>query len=300
MTNSSSTKSKICHTHHLIKALFLVSLLALLYWPVIVNLTRAWAIKPQSSHGYFILPIVIWLCWIRKDRFAGLQIRGSHLGLFLLATGLFLYILATLACTDTIANISMMLSIAGVGLATLGPAVFRAYLFPYVFLIFMFPVPDAMYVSLTNPLKLFASDVSADLLQSVGVTTYQDGNILQFSNFTMEVVEACSGMRSLITYLMLGTLLSSFLKGYFWNKCLLVFSTIPIAFFNNILRITGTGILAHWYGQKVAHGFFHGFTGLTTFVLGFFVMLGIYRLLSKKKSETKGLSRCRLFEPKNK
>jgi len=177
-----------------------------------------------------------------------------------------------------------MLFIAGVVLAIFGPGVIRAYLFPYVFLIFMFPVPDAIYVSLTNPLKLFASTVSANLLQSVGIPTYQDGNILQFSNFTMEVVEACSGMRSLVTYLMLGTLLSSFLRGHFWNKCLLVFSTIPIAFFNNILRIIGSGILARWYGQKVAQGFFHEFTGLITFSVGFLLMIALYSLLSPKRS----------------
>ncbi len=290
MTNNRPTKTQIYYTHHLIKALVLVSLLALLYWPSILNLIYAWKIKPQCSHGYFIMPISIWLCWQRRNRWHYLTVNSSYLGFFLLLPGLFFYVISIVAAADTIANISVMLTLAGVVILTFGPAVFKAYLFPYLFLIFMFPIPDALYLSLTNPLKLFASSISTSILQALGIPTFQDGNILQLANFQMQVVEACSGMRSLVTYLMLSTLLSNFLSNGFWKKCLLIISAIPIAFFNNILRITGTGVLARWYGQKVAQGFFHEFTGLATFVLGFFLILGIYWLLSEKESEVITLS----------
>lgn len=283
---TTATEIRPHHRVQLIKTLVLISFLLLLYSPVIMNLIRAWAIKPQSSHGYFILPIVLWLCWVRRRRFANLAVGGSNIGFFFLIPGLALYLLATVACVDTAANISMMLCLAGVIWTILGPDVIRAYLFPYVFLIFMFPIPDALYVSLTNPLKLFVSSVSANLIQILGISAYQDGNILHFANLKMEVVEACSGMRSIVTYLMLGTLLSSFLAGGLWRKGLLLFTTFPIALLNNILRITGTAILAHWYGQTVALGFFHEFAGLTIFGLGFCLMLGVYWLLSEKKSQT--------------
>jgi len=280
MTNNHPTKTQIYYTHHLIKALVLVSLLALLYWSSILNLIYAWKIKPQCSHGYFIMPISIWLCWQRRNRWQYLTVNSSCLGFFLLLPGLFFYVISIVAVADTIANISLMLTLAGVVILTFGTAVFKAYLFPYLFLIFMFPIPDALYLSLTNPLKLFASSISTIILQAVGIPIFQDGNILQFANFQMQVVEACSGMRSLVTYLMLSTLLSNLHSNGFWKKCLLIISAIPNAFFNNIFRITGTGVLAHWYGQKAAQGFFHEFTGFITFAVGFILLLGGYKILN--------------------
>ena len=280
---STATEIFPYHRAPLIKTFILISFLILLYSPVIMNLMRAWAIKPQSSHGYFILPIILWLCWLRRGRLANLTVGGSNMGFFFLTPGLLLYFLSIVLCVDTAANISMMLCLAGVIWTILGSAVFRAYLFPYVFLVFMFPIPDALYVSLTNPLKLFVSNVSANLIQNLGVTAYQDGNIFHFANFKFEVVEACCGMNSLISYLMIGVLLSSFLGEGYWKKGLLIVMAFSIALLNNIVRITGTAILAHWYGQEVAQGFFHEFVGLIVFSGGIFLMLGIYSLLQTSK-----------------
>jgi len=270
---------RIWHTSQAIKGLILLCGLVLLYWPALWKLGHAWNIKPQSSHGYLVIPLSLWLCWRNRSRWDGIQKGGSYLGFFLLVPGLLLYTGALLAAADTLANISLMLSLGGLIICAFGAGVFRAYLFPYVFLIFMFPIPDAVYVSVTHPLKLLVSSVSSELLQAIGIPTYLEGNILRSANFSMKVVEACSGMRSVVAYLMLGTLLSYFLAGKIWKKGLLVFSAVPIAFFSNVLRITGTGVVSDWFGKRATEGLLHEFSGLIAFGVGFFVMYGFYCLL---------------------
>lgn len=267
----------------LVKTTVLVLALTFFYWPNIIKLIGVWEYKPQCSHGYFILPISLWLFWVRKDALAGLKLQGSVTGLILLCGGLFFHLIGSFGHFDSLVYISMMFSLAGVLIATAGMSFFRAFFFPYFFLIFMFPIPDGIYTSLTIPLKLLASDVSGDLIKAMGIPVFQDGNIIKFTNFEMEVVEACSGMRSLVTYLMLGTLIGSFLSGSFWKKCIMVIMAIPVAFLNNILRVVVTGILGHFFSSKMAQGFFHEFTGFTTFIVGFGLMLGIYSLLSRTK-----------------
>jgi len=137
-----------------------------------------------------------------------------------------------------------MVSLSGIIISVMGYSVFKTFLFPYLFLLFMFPIPDAIYLWMTNPLKLLASDTSAALLKLCGIAVYQDGNLIQLAKFQMKVLEACSGMRSVVTYLMLGIILASFIRGSNWKKILLSVTTLPIALFNNILRITVTGLLA--------------------------------------------------------
>lgn len=272
--------------YQFIKTLFLFLVLAGVYWHMFVDLIQAWNIKPQSSHGFFVLPIALWLCWQRKGLVKDIGIRRSGIGNVLLFWGLGIYLAGYLGSVSTMMNMSFMVSAAGIVIGMLGYSVLRVFLFPYLFLFFMFPIPDAIYVSLTNPLKLMVSDVSAFLIGVLGIAVYQDGNLIQIGNFQMEVVEACSGMRSLISYLMLGTILASFLNGSRWKIGLLAASAVPIAFLNNILRITITGLLAEWYGADAAEGFFHGFTGMITFAIGFLMLIGVYTFLSEPKSKT--------------
>jgi len=257
----------------------LVVLLFILFGPAWKSLFYAWEIKPQVSHGYLVLPISLWLCWRRGALWANVLQKGSPAGYLLLLPGLLLYLFGTVIRADTLIYAALMLSIAGVVVTMLGGAVLRAYLFPFLFLVFMFPIPDSLYLSLTNPLKLLVSRVSTDLILIIGIPAYQNGNIIQFANMSLEVIEACSGIRSLLSYLMLSMLLASFSQRKQWSRTILILSAFPLALFINVVRISGTGILAHSYGKLAANTFFHEFAGLVTFAIGFLLLLGIYSLL---------------------
>lgn len=266
--------------HQSLKAMFLWFLFLAVYSPMLIELIQTWDNKPQSSHGFFVIPISLWFCWQRKELAKKAMNGGSSTGTILLFIGLMIYVAGFLGRIATIANLSFMVSLAGIVISIMGYSVLKILLFPYLFLLFMFPIPDAIYLRMTNPLKLLASDASAAVLKLIGIAAYQDGNLIQLANFEMEVVEACSGMRSVVTYLMLGIILASFVKDSNWKKVLLAVITLPIALFNNVLRISVTGLLAEWYSVESAEGFFHGFTGLTTFAIGFLLLLGVYKLFT--------------------
>ena len=267
-------------TTEVIKALFLTTLLIVLFWPSLVTLVYAWEIKPQCSHGYFIVPISLWLGWKKKDELMSASVIGSYWGVVLLFSGIVLYWLAIISAFDTLANLTLMVCIAGIIIGVWGTRVFRIVLFPFLFLVFMFPIPDVIYLSMTNPLKMLASQLSAMTTQAIGIPTLQEGNLLVFANFQLEVVEACSGMRSLMTYLMLSTLLAQFSGFKIFKKIVLILCAIPIAILINVIRIALTAILSEEYGTETAMGFFHGFTGVFVFAIGFGLLLLSYKLLS--------------------
>jgi exosortase len=171
----------------------------------------------------------------------------------------------------------MILIILGLILFLAGWKITKTLLFPIFFLLFMFPIPSAYYVMITNPLKLLITEVSVYLIDFFGVPVYREGNLLFLASIQLEVAEACSGVRSLYSYLMLGFMFSTMTTKK--NGTIIVLSTLPLALAVNIARVSGTGIISHHFGPTIAQGFFHEFTGFLLFAIGI-VFLGLeYRLL---------------------
>lgn len=257
-----------------------------LYSPVLADLARAWEIKPQYSHGYLIVPIALYLAWQKRERLRELHAVPSGWGMLLIGVGVALYLLGSVARVSTVSNLSLMLNVLGIVLAIGGRRVARELLFPILFLLFMFPIPDNLYASMTAPLKLFVSGISVNVLQGLGIAVYREGNILQLPNITLEVVEACSGLRSFMSYLMLCTLFAYHLpRGRLGRKALLLLLTLPISVLINVVRIVTTGLLANRYGPDVARGFFHEFSGISLFALGFVLLGGVYLFLRRVPAE---------------
>jgi exosortase len=138
----------------------------------------------------------------------------------------------------------------------------------------MIPVPDSVLNLVSFPLQLFATKISAAVIQALSIPAYREGNMLYFAKTQLEIAEACSGIRSIISFTMLSTIFAYLLDNGWTRRLILLASAIPLAIFANIVRVTGTGILAHFYGEKVARGFLHEFSGLAVFAFGF-VLLSI-------------------------
>jgi exosortase len=149
--------------------------------------------------------------------------------------------------------------------------VFRQLLFPLAFLAFMVPVPDSISGAVAFPLQRFATSASAKAIRAVGIPVFQEGTMLFFAKVSLEVTEACSGIRSMLAYLTLGVLFTHLVGNSIGRvgKGILLVSTIPLALFVNILRISGTGVLATVFGTEWARGFLHDFSGLVVFAFGF-------------------------------
>jgi exosortase len=144
----------------------------------------------------------------------------------------------------------------------------------------MFPIPSAYYILITNPLKLIITKISTHIIYILGIPVYREGNLLFLSTTQLEVAEACSGIRSLYSYLMLACLFAFMSKNRI-SQMVLLLSTIPLAIFVNILRVTGTAILANYFGSDIAQGFFHEFTGFLLFATGFFFLFIVYYLFER-------------------
>jgi exosortase len=179
---------------------------------------------------------------------------------------------------------SILVVLGGIILFLLGKEFYKILLFPLVFLVFMIPIPSVLMDRITFPMQLFASKVAAKSLYLIGIPVLREGNIIRLANTSLEVAEACSGIRSLISLLALSVIFAYFSQKTAFKRVLLVLSTFPIAIIANAARVTGTGILAHYYGDKVAQGFFHGFSSWILFVVALVCLFIVGGLLSKIKT----------------
>ena len=147
----------------------------------------------------------------------------------------------------------------------------------------MIPIPSILMAQVTFPMQLFASKVASRSLDLVGIPVLREGNVILLANTSLEIAEACSGIRSLISLLALSVVFAYISQRVTWKRVLLVLSTFPIAIIANAARVSGTGVLAHYYGDSVAQGFFHGFSGWILFVVAFVCLFLLGALLAKRK-----------------
>lgn len=263
----------------------LALLTIILFGPVFIELFDVWSNNEDYSHGFFVIPISLYIAWGKRAEIIKSSLKPSWLGLPLLIGGSIGYVVALLVRFHTLTYLSMMMIIVGLLLFLGGWKLIKILLLPIFFLLFMFPIPTAYYILITNPLKLMITKISMNLIYSIGIPVYREGNLLHLASTSLEVAEACSGIRSLYSYLMLGCLFA-YLSNRRLSKVVLVVSTFPLAILVNTIRVTGTGILAHYFGSEVAQGFFHEFAGFVLFGIGLVALFITYHLLESRKTKS--------------
>jgi exosortase len=255
----------------------------IVFLPVYPELWHSWLNNSDNSHGILVPFISAFLCWRQKDRLSKVPISNSKWGGMILIISLAIYLIALAGHVAFIQRIMIVLSLVGLILFNFGKAFLKILFFPVLFLIFMIPIPVTIYGIVSFPLQLIATNISCAIIQFFNIPVFQEGNLLFFTNTQLEVVEACSGLRSMIAFLMLAALFAYLLRNVWWRGCLLIFSAVPLAIVANILRVVSTGIFAHLYGDKMARGFLHNFSGITVFAFGFIFLFFEYNCFSKFK-----------------
>ena len=266
-----------------IKLGIITACMAFLYAPVMKMLVFDWIHLPDFSHGFLIPLVSLYFVYERRNRISALSPSGNWTGLGWIVLGVSLLLLGKLAFEWFTMEFSLLVVIGGIILFLHGKEMLKTVFFPLAFLIFMLPIPSIILQRITFPMQLFASKVAAKSLDVVGIPVLREGNILLLANTSLEVVEACSGIRSLISLLALSVVFAYFSQKQMWKRGLLVLSTFPIAIIANAARVSGTGILAHYYGDSVAQGFFHGFSGWMIFVVAFACLFIVSSLIAKMK-----------------
>jgi len=151
---------------------------------------------------------------------------------------------------------------------------------PLVFLVLMIPLPALIYNQVTFPLQLLASRLASNSLELFGVPVLREGNVLVLPNYSLEVVEACSGIRSLMSLIALAVAYGYFVEKRLWARITLVVLMLPIAVASNALRVVGAGVVTYFWGPQYAEGFFHFFQGWLIFVSAVACMIFVHWTLT--------------------
>jgi exosortase len=253
----------------------LASSFALLYAHVAAKLVHDWATDDNASHGFLIVPLALYLAWERRDRLTRLERRPHPAGLLIVLGSVAVLTAGTLGSELFLARISMLGVLAGAIVFLWGWQHVRTLAFPLAFLLLMIPLPAIMFNQIALPLQLLASRVGEQTLMALGIPVLREGNVIILAHTTLEVVEACSGIRSLAALITLAVVYGYFTDPRPGVRIAIVLSSIPIAVVANALRVAGTGVAAQYYGPGVAEGFFHTFSGWVVFIVAFATMLGV-------------------------
>jgi exosortase len=253
--------------------------LVALYWSVARDMALQWWHDPNYSHGFVVPVFSAYLVWQKRDRLRALPVTGSWTGLPVVVAGLGMLTLGVIGAENFLMRSSLILVLAGLVLFHAGQAVFRELLFALGFLIFMVPLPSILFNAIALPLQTFAAVNATWILDALGVPVFRDGNVIQLSHITLGVVEACSGIRSLISLLAVAVVWAHLALPGGWVRLLFVAAAVPITIVANAGRIVLTGLIGQRLGIEYAQGFFHGFSGWIIFVVAFLCLFGIHGIL---------------------
>lgn len=267
----------------------LMALLFVLYGPILWHLVVNWWQNPDYSQGFLVPVFSGFVLWKERQRLSEIPLRPSNFGLVVMLGAIGLLLLGTFGAELFSSRISLLVLVGGLVLFLAGWKILRAISFPLAFLILMIPIPVIIYNQITFPLQLLASRFATFWLQPLNVPVLREGNLIILPNYTLEVVEACSGIRSLMTLITLAIAYGYLVEKRRWVRWLLVFLMFPIAIVSNSIRILGAGLLTYHFGPKMAEGFFHEFSGWVIFVAALLLMFACHwilrRIPSRKKVE---------------
>ena len=256
-----------------------------LYWDVVPSMVQVWMDDPGYSHGILVPPLALYVAWLHKDEILAITPTQDLRGVVLTAFGCLTYMIGRLGAEFFLTRISLVLVLAGIALTFWGAQRFSKLVFALFLLATMVPIPAIVYNRLAAPLQLFASWVSAEALELMGIPVFRDGNILNLSEIKLGVAEACSGLRSISSLTVLALVVGYFVNRKISVRVLLFFLAFPTAIAANVLRIIVTALAAR-QDADLARGLFHSFSGWVVFLVGFVALyamaLGLARLEGPK------------------
>ena len=255
------------------------ALLIWLYYAVLGRLVLQWWHDPNSSHGFFVPAFSLYVLWLDRRALLKPPAKGSSYGIAILFVGLALLILGNFGAELFLSRFSLLVVIAGLVVTFLGWSYQRRILFPWIFLILMIPIPVIIFNQITFPLQTLASDLATLMLRAVGIPVLREGHIIIIPAMPLEVAEACSGIRSLLSLTTLSIIYGYLMERSVRVRVILALSAIPIAVIANSLRIVGTGLTVQYWDPEKAEGFFHLFSGWLIFVVSLLMLFVFHSVL---------------------
>lgn len=281
MKSDQLTKNRIKDPGNVFAWVLFFALFAAVYYPVLSGLVRAWNGSDDYSHGFLIIPLSAYILWQNRAELSVQPIDGSLIGLPLALISLFLLLFGKFGSILTLAPLSMIFFIWSAVIFFFGFKFFRLCYFPLLFLLFMVPVPSQIYATLTNPLQFIVTKMTVTMASMLGVVIYREGNVIHLTDMTFQVVQACSGLRSIMTMLTLGAIFGYFALRTPLTRITLIAAGIPIAIAVNIFRVFTMVIAYNFFKINLTEGTPHTILGLLVFALGFVFFIVIQKGLAK-------------------
>ena len=286
------------------KPLLVAAAVAFAYRGVLARLGRFWWEDENYSHGLLIPFVIGYILWAERDRLAAAASAGrprAAWGAAAVVAALSALWVGTAGAELFTQRTSLVLLLAGVAVYFWGWRMLRALFVPLLLLALAIPIPTIVFNKVAFPLQLFASQCAVFVMRALNITVLREGNVIELyplgslTTKKLEVVEACSGIRSLMTLVTLAVVFAYFtspsdedesggkrLERYrVWRAVLIVVAAVPIAIITNAARVSGTGVLARYYGTQVADGFFHEFSGWVIYIAAFLLLFAFGWLLDR-------------------
>jgi exosortase len=261
------------------QAAVIAGLLLCLYYPILAHLVLQWWNDPNFSHGFFVPLFSAFVIWQERSRLTSMILSPSWWGLLFLGFGLCVLIVGQMGAELFLSRLSLLIVLGGLIVLFFGWSFFRALLFPWAFLVLMIPIPAIVFNQITFPLQLLASKVASTTLPWMGVPVLREGNVIILPSMALEVAEACSGIRSLMSLATLAVIYGYLMERKIAMRVLLALASVPIAVAANSLRIVGTGLLVQYWDPEKAEGFFHEFSGWLIFVVSLAMLYLLHQIV---------------------
>ena len=261
------------------RAVVLVVLMGWLYASILARLVHQWWTDPNFSHGFLVPAFSLFLVWQDRSRLESIRRTPSLWGLPIILFSLCMLLLGVFGAELFLSRVSLVVLIGGIILFFLGWEMLQAVVFPLLFLVLMVPIPAIVFSQITFPLQILASKLAAWSLPLCGVPVLREGNVINLPAMPLEVAEACSGIRSLLSLTTLAIMYGYLMEKKPAIRVVLAVMSIPIAVAANGFRIVGTGLLVQYWDPDKAEGFFHAFSGWLVFVASLLMLFAIHQAM---------------------
>jgi exosortase len=257
----------------------IAGLLCVLYYRVALKLVYDWSTLEDYSHGFLVPFFAAFLIWDKRKVLSTTLIKPTWSGLVLIVFAIGVLVLGVYGVELFTARMSFIFLLTGLIWTFFGWAMVRALRFPLLVLVLAIPFPAIVFNQITFPLQLLASRIASDILPLLGVPTLHEGNVIELPIMKLEVAEACSGIRSLMSLFTLAVFYGYFLERTTKRRVILALASIPIAVTANVVRIVGTGLCVQYWDPDKALGFFHEFSGWVMFVISLACLYLVHRVM---------------------
>jgi exosortase len=254
-------------------------LLAAVYYRVLAKLVLDWWQIPDFSHGFLVPIFAGYLVWTKKKTLLETKIAPSWNGVAVVCLGLAVLILGVYGAELFLARLSLIVVLAGLVLCFGGHSLLKELRFPLLVLLLAIPIPAIIFNQITLPLQMLASKLASAMLPLFGVPVLREGNVIELPAMKLEVAEACSGIRSLMSLFTLSVFYGYFLERTLVRRVIIALASVPIAIAANAVRILGTGLCVQYWDPDKAQGFFHEFSGWVMFLVSLACLFIVHRIM---------------------